>query len=98
MRPVFGQPTFTLKELEERMKWARTPAQKAQIEQAIKQYKEQCRVQMPPISGGKTIRLPSPSLKPDGRGVRGQLVKSIMAKHGLSLPEASKYLKEYGSK
>ena len=86
-------PTFTLKELEERMRWARSPAQKAQIEQAIKQYKEQCRVPMPPISGGKTMRLPqSSSSKPDGRGVRAQLVKSIMATHGLSLPQASKYL------
>lgn len=48
--------------------------------------------------GGKTMR-PQPSAsKPDGRSVRAQLVKSIMAKHGLSLPQASKYLKEYGSK
>lgn len=49
--------------------------------------------------GGKTMRLPQPSAsKPDGRSVRAQMVKEIMAKHGLSLPEASKYLKENGSK
>ena len=49
--------------------------------------------------GGKTMRLPQPSAsKPDGRSVRAQMVKEIMAKHGLSLPQASKYLKENGSK
>ena len=33
----------------------------------------------------------------DGRRVRAQKVKEIMAQHGLSLPAASKYLKEHGS-
>lgn len=32
-----------------------------------------------------------------GRSARGQAIKEIMAKHGLSLPAASKYLKEHGS-
>jgi len=32
-----------------------------------------------------------------GRSARGQAVKAIMSKHGLSLPEASRYLKQHGS-
>jgi hypothetical protein len=33
----------------------------------------------------------------DGRSARGQAIKQIMATHGMSLPQASKYLKEHGS-
>jgi hypothetical protein len=29
-------------------------------------------------------------------GARGAIVKEVMAKHGLSLPEASKFVKEHG--
>jgi hypothetical protein len=48
--------------------------------------------------GGKTMRpRQRQAMKPtDGRMVRAQKVKAIMAKHGLSLPQASKYLKENG--
>ena len=46
------------------------------------------------ISGG---RVRKPLKEGDGRRVRAQKVKEIMAQHGLSLPAASKYLKEHGS-
>ena len=32
----------------------------------------------------------------DGRAKRGEIVKAVMAKHGLSLPAASKFVKEHG--
>lgn len=47
--------------------------------------------------GGKKMKGQPSGSKSDGRSVRAQKVKAIMAKHGLSLPQASKYLKENGS-
>ena len=49
------------------------------------------------VTGGRRKREKKPMKEGDGRRVRAQAVKAIMAKHGLSLPAASKYLKEHGS-
>ena len=39
-----------------------------------------------------------PLMEGDGRRSRGALIKKIMAEHGCSLPEASRYIKEHHSK
>jgi len=47
------------------------------------------------VVGGRMKKVKKPLMEGDGRRSRGALIKKVMAEHGCSLPEASKYIKEH---
>jgi hypothetical protein len=48
------------------------------------------------LAAGRKVGRVSGGLVRDRRSARASLVKKIMKEHGVSLPEASKYIKEHG--